>query len=58
MFATAAMQRYVTEHARSEGDNGRGLLNHMRTTASATFHQTSTCMMSPEPKAWSMPRCV
>jgi hypothetical protein len=30
----------------------------MRTTASATFHQTSTCMMSPEPKAWSMPRCV
>jgi choline dehydrogenase len=53
IFATAAMQQYVTEEylpgpqAKSDED----LLNHVRATAGTTFHQTSTCMMGPGPMA-------
>ncbi len=53
IFATAAMQRFVKEEvfpgpqAKSDDD----LLEHVRATAGTTFHQTSTCMMGPGPKA-------
>ncbi len=53
IFATAAMQRYCKEeiypgpNAQSDED----LLNHVRTTAGTTFHQTSTCMMGPGPNS-------
>jgi choline dehydrogenase len=53
IFATKAMQRFVKEEvfpgpgAVSDDD----LLEHVRATAGTTFHQTSTCMMGPGPKA-------
>ena len=53
IFATASMQRFLKEEiypgpqARSDDD----LLEHVRATAGTTFHQTSTCMMGPGPKA-------
>jgi choline dehydrogenase len=53
VFATKAMQRFCKEEvypgpaAQSDED----LLNHVRATAGTTFHQTSTCMMGPGPRA-------
>jgi choline dehydrogenase len=53
IFATPSMQRYVREEfmpgpqAQTDDD----LLEHVRATAGTTYHQTSTCMMGPGPKA-------
>ena len=53
IFATAAMRRLCREeiypgpHAETDED----LLDHVRATAGTTFHQTSTCMMGPGPRA-------
>ncbi|HYZ22838.1 MAG TPA: GMC oxidoreductase, partial [Rhodopila sp.] len=53
VFASKAMRRYCQEEifpgpqAVSDDD----LLEHVRSTAGTTFHQTSTCMMGPGPKA-------
>jgi len=53
IFETPSMRRFVQEEiypgpqARSDED----LLEHVRATAGTTFHQTSTCMMGPGPRA-------
>src|SRR4051794_8156932 len=53
IFATLAMQCFIREEvypgpaAKTDED----LLEHVRATAGTTFHQTSTCMMGPGPKA-------
>jgi choline dehydrogenase len=53
VFATPAMQRFVKgeilpgPQARTDDD----LLEHVRATASTTFHQAGTCMMGPGPLA-------
>jgi choline dehydrogenase len=53
IFATAAMQRFVTEEILPgpEAATDEDLLEHVRATAGTTFHQTSTCMMGPGPRA-------
>jgi choline dehydrogenase len=53
VFATAAMQRYCKEeiYPGPKAQTDEDLLNHVRATAGTTFHQTSTCMMGPGPKA-------
>ena len=53
VFAAEAMKPFVSEEflpgpgARTDED----LLEHVRATSGTTFHQTSTCMMGPGPKA-------
>ncbi len=53
IFATASMQRYLKEeiYPGPEASSDDDLLEHVRATAGTTFHQTSTCMMGPGPKA-------
>ena len=53
IFATPAMQRYVTEEIfpGPQATTDEDLLNHVRATSGTTFHQTSTCMMGPGPMA-------
>jgi choline dehydrogenase len=53
IFATQAMQRFVTEEIfpGPQAQTDEDLLNHVRETAGTTFHQTSTCMMGPGPRA-------
>lgn len=53
IFATPAMQRYVTEEFMPgpQATTDEDLLSHVRATAGTTFHQTSTCMMGPGPMA-------
>jgi choline dehydrogenase len=53
IFATAAMRRFVTEEILPgpEAATDDDLLEHVRATAGTTFHQTSTCMMGPGPRA-------
>jgi choline dehydrogenase len=53
VFATASMRRYCTEEylPGPQAKTDEDLLNHVRATAGTTFHQTSTCMMGPGPKA-------
>jgi choline dehydrogenase len=47
------MQRYCKEeiYPGPQAQTDEDLLNHVRTTSGTTFHQTSTCMMGPGPKA-------
>lgn len=53
IFGTASMRRFVKEEVfpgpRASTDDD--LLEHVRATAGTTFHQTSTCMMGPGPRA-------
>ncbi len=53
IFATASMQRFVKEeiYPGPQASSDEDLLEHVRATAGTTFHQTSTCMMGPGPKA-------
>ncbi len=53
VFATASMQRYCKEeiYPGPQAQTDEDLLNHVRATSGTTFHQTSTCMMGPGPKA-------
>jgi choline dehydrogenase len=53
VFSTAAMQRYCKEeiYPGPQAQTDEDLLNHVRATSGTTFHQTSTCMMGPGPKA-------
>ena len=53
LFATAAMRRWTTEEILPGplADTDEALLEHVRATAGTTFHQTSTCMMGPGPRA-------
>ena len=53
VFATPAMRRFVTEEILPgpQAATDEDLLEHVRATASTTFHQTSTCMMGPGPRA-------
>ena len=53
VFATNAMRKMVTEEVMPgpQAVTDEDLLNHVRATASTTFHQTSTCMMGPGPMA-------
>ena len=53
IFATASMQRFCKEeiYPGPKAQTDEDLLNHVRNTAGTTFHQTSTCMMGPGPKA-------
>jgi choline dehydrogenase len=47
------MQRFVKEEVfpGPRAITDEDLLEHVRATAGTTFHQTSTCMMGPGPKA-------
>jgi choline dehydrogenase len=47
------MQRLCREeiYPGPKAQSDEDLLNHVRATAGTTFHQTSTCMMGPGPKA-------
>jgi choline dehydrogenase len=53
IFATDAMRRYCTEEflPGASAASDEALLEHVRATAGTVFHQTSTCMMGPGPKA-------
>jgi choline dehydrogenase len=53
IFATASMQRFLREeiYPGPQASSDDDLLEHVRATAGTTFHQTSTCMMGPGPKA-------
>jgi choline dehydrogenase len=53
VFASASMQRLCKEeiYPGPKAQSDEDLLNHVRATAGTTFHQTSTCMMGPGPKA-------
>jgi choline dehydrogenase len=53
IFATESMQRFVKEeiYPGPAASSDEELLEHVRATAGTTFHQTSTCMMGPGPKA-------
>jgi choline dehydrogenase len=53
IFATPTMQRFVKEEVfpGPRAITDEDLLEHVRATAGTTFHQTSTCMMGPGPKA-------
>ncbi|MGD0106041.1 MAG: GMC oxidoreductase, partial [Rhodopila sp.] len=53
IFATASMQRFCKEeiYPGPKAQSDEDLLEHVRATAGTTFHQTSTCMMGPGPKA-------
>jgi choline dehydrogenase len=53
VFGTTAMQRYCKEeiYPGPKAQTDEDLLDHVRATAGTTFHQTSTCMMGPGPKA-------
>ena len=53
VFATAAMRRFCKEeiYPGPTAQTDEDLLNYVRATAGTTFHQTSTCMMGPGPKA-------
>ena len=53
VFNTPAMRQFVTEEIfpGPQAASDEDLLEHVRQTAGTTFHQTSTCMMGPGPKA-------
>jgi choline dehydrogenase len=53
IFATSAMRRLCKEeiYPGPTAETDEDLLDHVRATAGTTFHQTSTCMMGPGPKA-------
>jgi len=53
MFATKAMQPFIAgeEQPGPQATTDEELMEHTRATAGTTFHQTSTCMMGPGPKA-------
>jgi choline dehydrogenase len=53
IFATPAMQRFCEREVfpGPQAETDEDLLNHVRATSGTTFHQTSTCMMGPGPKA-------
>jgi len=53
IFDTASMRRFCKEeiYPGPVAQTDEDLLNHVRATAGTTFHQTSTCMMGPGPKA-------
>jgi choline dehydrogenase len=53
VFSMPAMKRLVTEEFMPGPDakTDEDLLNHVRATSGTTYHQTSTCMMGPGPKA-------
>jgi choline dehydrogenase len=53
VFNTPAMREYVTEEIfpGPQAASDEDLLEHVRQTSGTTFHQTSTCMMGPGPKA-------
>jgi choline dehydrogenase len=53
IFATEAMRRLVTEEflPGPSADTDEALLDYVRATGGTTFHQTSTCMMGPGPRA-------
>jgi len=53
IFATPSMQRFVREEIfpGPQAHTDEDLLEHVRATSGTTFHQTSTCMMGPGPKA-------
>ncbi|WP_428536004.1 GMC family oxidoreductase [Rhodopila sp.] len=53
IFDTASLRRYCKEeiYPGPRAQTDEDLLNHVRATAGTTFHQTSTCMMGPGPKA-------
>jgi choline dehydrogenase len=53
IFATSSMRRYCKEeiYPGPQAQTDEDLLNHVRATSGTTFHQTSTCMMGPGPKA-------
>lgn len=53
IFASPAMRRFIREevHPGPAAKTDEDLLEYVRATAGTTFHQTSTCMMGPGPKA-------
>jgi choline dehydrogenase len=53
VLAAPAMQRLIKEevYPGSQAKTDNDLLEYVRATAGTTFHQTSTCMMGPGPKA-------
>lgn len=53
IFASKAMRRFCEAEIfpGPQAVSDEDLLEHVRATAGTTFHQTSTCMMGPGPKA-------